>query len=505
MRWIGPLVIAGMLSGAPGCASAPPAQSPQKEREVILQSEDVDLEQEKEIGRRVAQQVEQEMGLVTDPALLSYVQSIGSRLAAQSPRTEVEYQFQIIDSSDVNAFALPGGYIYVTRGLLALTNSEAELANVLAHEVGHVAARHHSEQQSRARNVGILSTVGVLAAAVMGSAEAAQLLAGLTQTVGAGYMASNGRDQEREADALGQTLAARAGWDPLGMSAFLRTLDRDTELQIGEKRKTSFLDTHPATPERVGVTAARARQLQAGLYEWNDMPRDEFLDRIRGIVLGTDPAQGIFEDEAFLHRDFDLSIRFPNGWLTRNTASTVGAVSQNQAALIKLELDSRGTDVRQAATNFLATLRGRVVRKNGFRIGDLPAYRALVVEGESAVEITWFTHQDVIFRLTGVTAAQKYPRAYERLFKETAESVRPLRPDEIQRIQRLTLGTALARSGETLSQFSERTGNQWSLDETATANGIFAYDVLKEGQLLKVALAEVYEPDRSARVEPAGS
>jgi len=497
------LGLCGLL-GLGACTTASGARPPRPEarteagaekpaeRQVIL-SDDRELEGEKELGRQAAEEVARETGLVSDPELVAYVKSIGERVAARSPRTDVEYTFQIADTPDVNAFALPGGYIFVTRGLLALTNSEAELANVLAHEVGHVAARHFAERQSRARNVGMLSTVGMLAAAVMGSGEAAQLLLGLSQTVGAGYLAAYGRDQEREADDMGQRMAAMAGWDPRGMSDFLDTLDRNTQVELGERPKSSFLATHPSTPERVAVTSARARQLTPS-GELQGPSREAFLERLRGLVVGVDPAQGLFEEQTFLHRDFDLRIEFPTGWVTRNTSSAVGAVSQNQAALLKLELQGPGSDVREAAASYMAGLRGRVLRKNGLRVGGLPAYRAVIVEGESAVEITWFTHRDVVFRLTGVTEAPRYPNRYERLFGETARSIRPLRPDEIERIERTTLDVREARAGETLRAFSERTGNRWSLEQTAAANRIFAYDPLSAGQQVKIAVGAVYQP-----------
>jgi len=464
------------------------------DRRVILASSERELEAEKAAGKQAAEQVEQQLGLVDAPELVSYVQSVGRRVAEQSPRGEVEYAFQVVDTADVNAFALPGGYIYVTRGLLALTNSEDELANVLAHEVGHVTGRHHIRQQSRAQSAGLLSTVGTLAAVALGGAEAAQLLAGLSQSVAAGYLASHGREQEREADAIGQLLASRAGWDPAGMPAFLETLDRDTQIQRGSRPKVSFLDTHPTTPERVVMTAARARQLRDAAPARSGLPRPEYLDRLVGLAVGEDPAQGIFEDQTFLHRGFDLHLSFPGGWSVRNTPSSVGALSKNEAALLKLELQGRGDDVRAAAAQFLESARGRVVRRNGLRLGGLPAYRAVLVAGESAVELNWITHHGLIFRLTGVTAADKYPNAYERLFRETAESLRPLMPEEVERIQRLTLRTVRARAGETLAQLTERTDNRWSIEQTAAANRLFPYDPLEDGQLIKIAAAERYEP-----------
>ena len=162
------------------------------------------------VGRDAASQVAAEIGLVNDPELTRYVSAIGERLAAKSPRQDVVYRFHVADMPEANAFALPGGYIYVSRGLLALANDEDELANVIGHEIGHVAARHSAQRETRAMGVGILSTLGTVAAGVLGGAGAAQAASQLGQVAGAGLIASYGRDQERQADEVGQKMAADA-------------------------------------------------------------------------------------------------------------------------------------------------------------------------------------------------------------------------------------------------------------------------------------------------------
>jgi predicted Zn-dependent protease len=173
------------------------------------------------VGREAAAQVADEMGLVEDAALLAYVRGLGARVAAHSPRKDVSYQFAIANMAETNAFALPGGYIYVSRGLLALARSEDEVANVLAHEVGHVAARHAAQRETQALGVGLLSMLGTLGAAALGGQAAAAVAQQLGQVAGAGLIASYGRDQEREADDVGQRMARAAGFDPGGMVTFL--------------------------------------------------------------------------------------------------------------------------------------------------------------------------------------------------------------------------------------------------------------------------------------------
>ena len=160
------------------------------ERELILMSP----QREAELGREAAGQVAKQIGLVEDPALVAYVRAIGARLARLSPRTDVPYRFYIADMPEVNAFALPGGYIYVSRALLALTNSEDELANVIGHELAHVAARHAAQRETRAVGVGLLSMLGAIAAGALGGAEAAQVAGQIGQVAGAGLIASYSRD-----------------------------------------------------------------------------------------------------------------------------------------------------------------------------------------------------------------------------------------------------------------------------------------------------------------------
>ena len=218
-------------------------------------------EREAALGAREAEKVSTQIGLVNDPALAAYVEQIGERVARHSPRRDVTYRFAVADMAEPNAFALPGGYVYVSRGLLAIANSEAELANVLGHEVGHVAARHSAQRETRALGIGLLSTVGTVLAGASGGGDAAQAAAQLGQLAGAGLIASYGRDQERQADDVGQRLAAQAGWDPGAMASFLATLERESVLTAGETRRPSFLDSHPVTSERVRDTAARAGTL----------------------------------------------------------------------------------------------------------------------------------------------------------------------------------------------------------------------------------------------------
>jgi predicted Zn-dependent protease len=474
-----------LLLALPGCSTNPATGA----REVVIMSAD----REKAVSEQASQQVAAQMGLVRDETLTAYVQSIGKRLAALSPRQDVAYEFHVVDLPEANAFALPGGHIYVSRGLLALANSEDELANVIGHEIGHVAARHAAQRETRATGVGVLTTLGTIAAAVAGSGEAAQAIGQLGQLAGAGVMASYGREQEREADRIGQEIAARGGWNPRGMTVFLRTLGRDTELRTGKRERPGFLDDHPTTPERVEVSGAFARTLQVGSPAPIAASRPEFLARIEGVQIGEDPKAGVFRGETFLHPDLDLHVDLPDGWQMRNEPAAVGGISSNGAAFIKIEGDGQGTDVVAAADAFLEKAGFARARRLRVRAGAERAYQALANDGQRALEFTWIPHRGQIYRVTSACPAQSYS-AYKRLFERTIQSFRPLTADERRSIQSRTLYTAQARAGETLAELSQRTRNAWSVDETAVANGIFAYDRLTAGQFVKIAVDRVYEP-----------
>ena len=463
-------------------------------REVVLMSE----EDEREVGREAAEQIQLELGLLPADSLSAYVQEIGGRLARLSPRAGVTYQFRIVNLPEVNAFALPGGYVYISRGLLVLANSEDELANVMAHELAHVAARHAAQRHSRAVGTGIVSVLGMIAAGAFGGFDAALVAAQVGGAAGAGMIAAYSRDQEREADRVGQDLAARAGWDPAAMPRFLQSLARANRLQQGPGPRPGFFDTHPSTPERVGSTKSRARMLAQGLALPIAPTRREYLARIGGVLLGEDPAAGILEENRFRHPDLDLFLRFPSGWATRNTGPVVASVSKNEAARFTLELQESDTDPRRAADAFTAENRIQVRSFGMRRIGGLRAYRVVgsggTREGFAGLHITWIAHRGRIFRLTGTTPIELLSY-YLPLFDKTTRSFRPLTQEELAAFEMRRLRIAVAERGETIAELSERTGNGWEIAETAVMNELRQTAKLRAGQRIKIAIVEPYEPD----------
>ncbi len=470
-----------------GCAINPVSRRP----EFVA----ISAAKEKELGREHAEKVEKEMGHLDDEQLVAYVQEIGARLAKHSPRQDVEYTFMIVDMKEPNAFALPGGYIFVTRGLIALTNSEDELAGVIGHEIGHVAARHTVQRFSRAVPLIPIAIVTGIAGAVTSIVSPAlgRALAGTGALAVTAVLAPYSRGQEEEADEVGQELAAAAGYDPIGISHFLHTLDRESTYTRGEARQSSFLDTHPATPSRVADTRERAAELtrQPG------MPlaptRGAYLNRIEGIVVGDDPAQGIFEEGLFLHPELGFAMRFPSNWKTQNQRLFVGAAEPGGGAALILRLAKEGDDPEAAARELADEFDKKMAdRLETLRIGGLRAVRATSKKRGKGIHFTWIAHGGHVFLVTGVSESSRFER-YKGTFESASGSFRPISAAESAGIEESRLRVRDGRPGETLEQFVSRTGGSWKAEKVAVANALEETARLQQGQLVKVAVPQAFE------------
>ncbi len=491
------LLLALATVGPIACAPAAPARAP---RTSVLMS----TAREDSIGRDGAREVASQIGLVEDPKLNAYVTSLGDRLALNARRAEIQYRFFVVEMTEPNAFAIPGGYIYVSRGLLNLVNSEEELANVIAHEIAHVDARHAAQRELQQRKASILSVLGGLAGAVVGG-DAGAAMGVFGQAYGAGLIAHYSRDQERDADRLGQELAAQAGFRAIGMAEFLRTLENDQRLRTGASRRPSFFDSHPSTPERIASAAARADSFPVQAGAAPPLPRDAFLDRIDGIVVGENPAEGILLGNRFLHPDLQLGVRFPDAWKVANARTAIGAVSPRGQAIVALELQEAGQDPRIAAARFVEFERLSIYESRELRIGAFPAVWVMATQpgarGNLGLDLTWIAFQGRIFRLTGTTPLAAAP-THRPAFRGVAHSFRRITAEEIAEIEVIRLRATRARAGETIEDLSLRTQNRWDVRETAVVNALPANVRLKAGQWLKIAVGEPYESSSVAAGVP---
>lgn len=481
------LTLTGCLVGALslGCAGAPASSG---RRTVLMSDEGTDsaraaerrgppplatVHDDQAAGREAAKQVAAEIGLLGDEALDAYVTQIGERLLRGIPRRRFAYHFAVVDQVEPNAFSLPGGYVFVSRGLLALTNSEDELANVIGHEITHVAHRHAAAQQ----------------------AAAARMLPLTMPWIRAASTAAYSRDMERDADRGGQLLAAAAGFDPMGMSTFLQRLGQWERLESGP-HGPSFFDTHPTSVERASVNAVRASEIR-----WRRDPglgdtHEAHLRRLEGLPLGARPEGGIFEGTLFLHPALGFQLRFPDGWRMENTASAVGAISPRGDAVVYLTADLPAGKLSKVADAFVAKTfegRARIRDARPVKLGSLPAWRIELetagLGGSLYVLSTFFSFRDATWRITGVTPAMLESRQRAR-FLATARSFRPIDPELRARLHPTRLHLVTARAGEDLETLSARTGNVWSLARTAVMNGLFSTQRFTGGELVKIALRE---------------
>ncbi|MCI0549121.1 MAG: M48 family metalloprotease [Candidatus Rokubacteria bacterium] len=481
------LAVAFAVAGA-ACAVNPVSGRP----EMVL----VSVAQERRLGQQEAQRVAQEQGLVRDPAIADYVTALGQRLAAESPRRDIDYAFAVVDQPEPNAFALPGGYVFVTRGLLVLLNSEDELAGVVGHEIGHVAARHSVQQLSRAVPLGVLTGLpGALAGIV--SPQLGAALGDAGGVTSRAVLAPFNREQERQADQLGQAMAAAAGWDPAALTSALDTLGRHDALSGRPPGRTTLLDTHPSTPERVAATRSHAAELTRVPRAPLSADRAAFLRRLDGLVVGEEAAQGVFEGSLFLHPDLVFAVRFPDGWETANGRDQVGAVAPGRTAIATLEMLAESNDPLDGARAF-EKLTGATKVVEGARpltVGTLKAARARVGarmdSGEAAIELAWIAHGGHVFQLLGVTPVRRAGEL-RPVFDQLVSSFRPLTPAERSQIRELRLRIVGGQAGETLDALAARTASGWNADMIAVANGLPRAARLRAGQLVKVAVSETY-------------
>jgi len=282
-------------------------------------------EQEKQIGEQQHPRILQQFGgEYPDPELQAYVDEVGNRLAAASDLPDTRFTFTLLDTDVPNAFALPGGYVYITRGLLTLAENEAEMAGVLGHEIGHVTARHSAQRQTQATGAGLLATLGTIGAAILGG-EMAGRLAQQAAGVGAqAYLAGYSREQELEADQLGIRYLARADYDARAMASFLEKLNGQSELEQelagseGDRGVMSWFATHPRTLDRVEQAIQEIGESARGR-----IGRDEYLAQIDGLVHGENPDQGVVRGRQFIHPDLDFAFEAPQGFQLANTPQAV--------------------------------------------------------------------------------------------------------------------------------------------------------------------------------------
>ncbi len=439
-RTVGGLaLLAGFIVG--GCATNPATGRNQ----IMLVSES----QEIQMGRQADTAVIATIGLYPDAAWQRYMQQFGARLAAGSERPNLPWTFRVVDDPVVNAFALPGGFVYVTRGLLAHLTSEAELASVVGHEIGHVTARHTAAEMSKQQLIGLGLAAGSLA-----SSQVAKYAGTVNQALGILYLKFS-RDDESQADQLGLRYMRRANYDPRQMPEVFRLLEQVSASQGGGRLPT-WLATHPSPANRVATISGQIAALPQD-FSGTVVNRDSYLRLLDGQVFGDNPREGYFRGSQFFHPDMRFRLTFPEGWTTHNGKQAVVAVSPGKDAVIELSL-AQGTSADAATRAFLAQQGVTGGAASRASLSGLPSvsapFSAATENGTLRGTVLFVEHGGAVFGLVGYAPDARWPtyqagaeralRSFQALTDPVALNVQPQRLD-IVTIDRRTTIEALAR------------------------------------------------------------
>ncbi|HYZ89538.1 MAG TPA: M48 family metalloprotease [Myxococcales bacterium] len=426
---------------------------------LISESQEIDM------GKQAAQEVDQTIGLYKDPKIEAYVARLGQSLSQQTNRKNLPWQFHVVEDPGVNAFALPGGPVYVTRGILATLMNEAQLAGVMGHECGHIAARHSANQLSKAQ----VAQIGL----GIGSVLSPQI-ASLSQLAGVGLQIlflKFSRDDESQADKLGFAYMANDGYDAREMVSLFKTLERVSKLAGGSK-VPEWLETHPDPENREQATLQRLKEANVD-FSKAKVNRDEYLSTIDGMVYGEDPRQGYFQGSRFLHPDLKFQVTFPQGWQTQNTPQAVAGMSPKQDAIVQLAAAGKDSP-DDAATKFFSQQgiqRGQAAALNINGQRAVAAYfAAQTQQGQIAGLIAFVGYQGTTYALLGYTGAQTLQQ-YDPTFKAFIGSFGPLTDQSAMSVQPARLQLVRIDSSMTVEQFNQRYPSNLRVEELALING----------------------------------
>lgn len=413
-------------------------------KELMLVSEG----QEVALGQQEDQKAVASFGVYDDPELQDYVAGIGHAIAQRAERPNLPWTFRLVDDAAVNAFALPGGFIYMTRGIMAHLESEAELAMVMGHEVGHVTARHSASQMSNQQLMSLGLGIGMVAVPELRRyGDLAQLGLGL-------MFLKFGRDDENEADTLGLRYSVRLGYDVTQGAGAFEMLDHLSE-QSEAGKVPGWLSTHPDPGDRYQrlLAAAREQNLQGG-----NVRREAYLKRLDGMTFGENPREGFFKDGAFYHPDLRFRYELPRSFKGQNTKQAVWAVSSNGDAVMQLTL-AEGDSPDQAARAFFGSQQIQTRDTDRTSVNGLPAIVGTfdAQSGQTLVRglAAFVRYEGRVYRMIGYTGRADWSR-YSRTFGASVSSFGPLRESWALNVQPRKVDVVVPRRDLTLAQFMKQ-------------------------------------------------
>lgn len=446
--------------------------------------------QEIALGQRYNKEILKEMPAYDDPELAQLVQSVGKKLAAHSHRTGLNYRFTIVDSPTVNAFALPGGYIYISRGMLAYLNSEAELAAVLGHEIGHVTARHSVRQHSASTTVNVIGAVISIASGVPGTDD-------LTSMAGTAIVRGYGREHELEADRLGAQYMARSGYDPEAMLEVIGVLkDQETF----EKRRAreegreanvyhGLFSTHPRNDTRLQEVVRAAHRHKTGTA--THVNHDVYIRALDGLTFGDSESQGIIRGNRFYHQELDFTLAFPTGWQIDNRPDQVAAIPASEDGLMQLEmtelgktLSPRNVLVKKLGLDDLR--RGEKITANGMQ-GYTGIANSKTTFGIRPVRYIVLLRNKTAFIIAGTAKDKRNPYKYDRQVIATAKTLRGMTAKDEKAGSPRRIRVIRADSNTRYRQLAGQSPIQhYAEDQLRLLNDQYPKGEPHKGQLLKI-------------------
>ena len=467
---LGSTLLASVLLTVSACAVNP--ATGQRQFMLISESEEI------EMGREADGPITESFGLYESEALRALVTNLGNDMASRSERPALPWSFKLVDDPMVNAFALPGGFIFITRGIMAALNSEAELAGVIGHEIGHVTARHTASRMSTQQ----LQTVGLGVGSVL-SSDVASVAGVLSAGLGLLNLRYS-RGDESQSDELGVRYMTRAGYDPNALVGVFQTL---ALAGGGGGSVPGWATTHP---DPVNREEDVREIIAASGQDFSEYTRrgEEYLQSLDGMTFGQDPRQGFFDEETFFHPDMAFALDFPRGWTTVNQTSQVGAISSDETALVVLTIETGETDAERALSSFLRQddVRGSGSRRtsvNG-RSGWEASFTADTEGGGLRGAVLFVEHGGAVFRLLGYADASAW-RSQEGTVLGTIESFRPVSDPDILGVEPARIEIVRLPSRMTLQQFIDQYPSTVDDEQIAMINRLTLDESIAGGTLLK--------------------
>jgi predicted Zn-dependent protease len=423
-------------------------------------------------------------GAYEDPRIEAMVTQTVERLVAASDRPDLHYRVTLLNSPVVNAFALPSGRLYVTRGLIALANDNSELASVMAHEMAHVIAHHAEMREDRVRQVALVNRMvnGVLSDPEVGALALAKSKIAL---------ASFSRAQEFEADGIGVAIAAKAGFDAYGASRFLTSLGRDSEIrQSGQgaidPRAPDFLSSHPATPERVRNAQTSARQF--GTPGTGDRDRPAYLAAVDGMVYGDDPSEGLVRGRHFLHPKLGFTFVAPENFTLDNTAQAILGVKEGGGQALRLDVVRVPTE--QSLPDYLNSGWIENIDPKSIEsttISGFPAATASAKGDQWEFRLFAVRFGSDVYRF--IFATKHMTPEIDRSFRDSVATFRRMSIAESKAARPLRLRLVTVGNGDTVEQLAARMAVvDRKLERFRILNGLEANDHLSPGDLVKIVV-----------------